>query len=254
MLLVITVVVVATNSHAFENLSGWGQDDACNSGFSPTVWYTQGNNTDVRVNDNNNCASFRRNGLLMSKGSMTIGHDGATGDNDSFGLALGYTPGEVSTTQADYLIVEWNSAGLSLVHVIGTGCDGNTIAERGSAGGCTATEITRAQTLGSTDWGYNTLHDIDVDEFTSNHLEISVDGVTQFDLTPVDVGLSCFPTGGMAFYNYSQANVLYGSLQIDESEPGLPCAPACDSVLMENPEFVVNDVAADFNQIGRAHV
>ncbi len=236
----------ANPAAAFENLSTWSQEQVCDAGFFPTPWQLQPGNTDVKTIANNNCLDYFGGDVAMSEGSMIIGHVGGDFDNDYFGLVLGFSTGETTNPNADYLLLLWASTGLALLHVEGNGCGSLEIVTRASNGTCRVKEIARAATLATTNWGHSTPHTFNVDSYTANSLTVRVDGVVQFDLTPYRAGLSCFPTGPIAFFAYSQANVQYGSVTVTAADNGT-CAQACGNSPFAGGEFRVNDVTAATN-------
>ncbi len=162
-----------------------------------------------------------------------------SGDDDYIGFALGFTPGGSTSASADYLLIDWKQgtqsfdfgapsaspggtadAGLAVSRVIGIP-DADEFWQHANLSGTPAgsglTELARGLNLGATGWADNTEYEFTFD-FGPNDLEIFVNGVKEIDIT------GTFSNGRMAFYNFSQAGVLYSAFEIDPGTfpPGVP--------------------------------
>lgn len=196
-------------------LTSWSSgasNNVCNNTFTPTAW-TNPSSVEAFVESNNNCLSYFA-GNLESLGQnikLTIRLDSSGGDNDFVGLALGYNGGEVGSPSADYLVIDWSGntgpgvpqGGLALVRVNGAVTSSLDLLLRS---GPSSTEIARGLHSGTTAWS----HDLDLFfdiTFTSSHLTAFVNGNLEFDID-APLGMP-FSSGGLAFYNYSQAAVHY---------------------------------------------
>ena len=69
-------------------------------------------------------------------------------------------------------------------------------------------EVARGTNLGSTGWADNTTYKFDL-VFTSQLIEVFVDGLKEISVTASQTGVSEFNDGAMGFYNYSQSSVLW---------------------------------------------
>lgn len=219
---VANLLLFAASPFAAENLTGWTAENVCNPGFDPTPWNVQAGGTEVRVNLNNNCTSIFRGGVGGSRIDLTISQTPPDGDNDYFGFLLGYDIGDLTNPSAEYLAVEWSGwtsdpnniiRGLALMYVSGP-VGAVAIPSRASVPGSVVRELARARTLGNQAWAAGSTHDFHVDLYAPDRLIIRVGDSVEFNLEPADVGLCEFPSGGIAFYNFSQANVMYGNVSI----------------------------------------
>ena len=141
-------------------------------------------------------------------------------DDDFIGFVLGFEPGDTSSSEAEFILVDWKQEtqnfdmdcgtrtgvrGLaaSLVHGIpGSGelwahvndnCNGSTNR---------VVQLARGITLGASRWlaGRDYLFTF---EYSDTRFKLWVDGVLQFDLS------GSFPQGRLGFYNFSQEAVRY---------------------------------------------
>ena len=136
-------------------------------------------------------------------------------DDDFIGFALGFEPGDLGNAAADYLLVDWKMAdqsgaraGLALSRVAGIPRDTELwqhldVAANGSANG--VVEMARGATLSSRGWRRFTDHHFRVDH-TPSRLRVWVDGGIELDVA------GNFPPGRLAFYDYSQSNVVFTPL------------------------------------------
>lgn len=150
-------------------------------------------------------------------------------DDDLIGFGLGYHPGDLARDSAEYLLVDWKQAdqsgskrGLALSRVYGspaeaefwlhTDQDANGSAKR-------VQEIARARTLGSRGWSDFTTYLFRVESLPTR-LRVWVNGSLEFDLA------GTYPSGFLAFYNYSQAYARYTPISTQLFVSGLEGSPA----------------------------
>jgi hypothetical protein len=154
-----------------------------------------------------------------------------SGDNDFIGFALGFDPGDTTNALADYLLVDWKAgtqffdfgapssspggtapAGLAVSRVTGVP-DADEFWQHANLAGTPAgsglVELARGATLGATGWNDGVDYDF-VFDFGPNNLEVFVNGVLELDI------LGNFANGRMAFYNFSQASVVYSAFERDQ--------------------------------------
>jgi hypothetical protein len=153
---------------------------------------------------------------------------GPFSDDDYIGFALGYSPGDATNANADWILIDWKRAtqffdysvansttpdsectpgglgliGLALSRVSGTPNRDELWQHTTYTGACTAAtsgvnEIARGATLGSTGWVLETTYIFRI-EYSTKHLKVWVDNVLQFDLT------GDFPVGRLGVYQFSQ--------------------------------------------------
>jgi hypothetical protein len=196
------------------DVSGWTNEGACDATFSETSWTIE-STTSVLKPDNNNCASFFRGGLAAQDQHLQfdITPLALTTDADAIGFALGFDPGDTTNPAADYFVAIWEGldagqAGLVLCRVQGVPVNGNSIRTCASP-----YQMEAAINLGAATWVHGVQYSFDV-QFSASTLEISVDGILEFDLVPADFGSSTFDSGGFAFFNFSQAQTRYQDLTI----------------------------------------
>lgn len=169
---------------------------------SPTVFFTSANSQ----------------GRALS-GKIKVEETG--GDDDFIGFVLGFSSGELTSTTADYLLIDWKqgtqasggctgNAGLAISRVSGALSDTAAWCHNGNV-----SELQRASTLGSTGWMDNTEYDFDI-VFTATRVQVSVNGVMQLDVS------GSFGDGGFGFYNYSQARVRYSAIEETAAPSGVP--------------------------------
>jgi len=144
-------------------------------------------------------------------------------DDDYFGFAIGFNPGDSSNPSADYLLIDWKQntqyandgyayRGLAVSHV--TGVPTTTLADFWRHIG-TVTELARGITLGGTGWAdYNEY--VFTIEFTPTSLKVYVDDVLQFDIA------GSFSDGRFAFYDFSQRDVKYSNFTVQTITEAIP--------------------------------
>jgi len=215
------------------DLTGWTAQGGTSS------WNVQAGNDSVLQTINGSPTIFSDLSVSSTQGQALSGNIEVTttGDNDFIGFVLGYDTGDLaatglSTAGSDFFLVDWKQgnqgnglAGLAISHVTGasTGIGiGSDFWDHIGA----VDEIARGNNLGSTGWVDNVEYSFDL-LFTSNLIQVSVDGVLELSINPNDVsGLSSFADGSFGFYNFSQSQVLYSAItQVDCSQT--PGAPGC---------------------------
>jgi hypothetical protein len=165
------------------------------------------------------------------------------GDNDYFGFALGFQPGDTSNSAADYLLVDWKQGrqsvdfgppsttpgttafpGLAISRVTGVPTAdefwGHTDFASDTSGGLT--ELARGINLGSTGWTSEVEYDFRF-IFEQDRLRVYVDDTLEFDVS------GSFPDGRLAFYDFSQSGVTYSAFTVEaipEPKPNPIPAPA----------------------------
>lgn len=179
------------------------------------TWNISGDGNSVTQTLNTNPGVFH-NGT-DSQGQFLSGtiRVNTTSDDDFIGFVLGYNAGDISSNDADYLLIDWKqgtqsffgcsgTAGLAISRV--TGPLGNDSGAWCHDPANNVTELARAANLGSTGWADLTTYEF-VLEFTASRVRVFVGGTEEIDIT------GSFTDGSFGFYNYSQANVTYAGLQ-----------------------------------------
>jgi hypothetical protein len=200
------------------------------SGFPSAVWVVQPGNTVVVETQNAQPSTFSGN-LSATSGEISATVKVTGGDDDFFGFILGFNPGETGSTAADYLLVDWKRrnqfydflggsatqtpggtafAGLAVSRVNGIPT-ADEFWQHANLSGATGsvTELARATNLGNTGWPLGPNIDFRFNYSTSG-LQVFVDDVLELDIN------GTFPVGNFGFYNFSQALVNYGPVQVPE--------------------------------------
>ncbi|GGE32584.1 hypothetical protein GCM10011360_20540 [Primorskyibacter flagellatus] len=219
------------------NLNTWTAESyASVAGFPDGQWEVAVDGSSVFQTRNGQPTMFVSD--FDAQGSEVSGKIKVTGSDDDFiGFVLGFSAGERLDPLADYLLISWKGGNQS--YDFGQGDDGPaTLAARGlsvsrvtgipqanefwghvdyapsTSGG--VEELQRGATLGSTGWVRNVEYDFSFD-FGPNNLVVTVDGVEQLNIT------GSFDDGGIGFYNFSQAGVIYSAFEKDQgSFPTVP--------------------------------
>lgn len=174
---------------------------------------------------------------LGSTLSGTISVNTAT-DDDFIGFVLGYSDGEMNSTNADFWLIDWKrgtqsisdggatqtaNAGLALSHVTGdiANAPGNYGGLWGHTGVVEQWQVASG-TPGATGWSPSALYTFEL-TFTKNLIEVSVNGITELSLSSFTYG-SEFTGGSFGFYNNSQQNVTYAGITEDAAAVPLPAA------------------------------
>jgi hypothetical protein len=227
---------------AIVNLGTWTAESyPAVTGFGAGVWTVAPGGGSVRQSVNGQptffYSDFNAQGTT-AKGTIRV--DSGSGDDDFIGFALGFNPGDSSNATANYLLIDWKrgtqffdfgspsgsgggtaTAGLAVSRVTGTPDADEFWQHRNLAGtpaGSGLSELARAATLGATGWGEATDYEFEF-QFGPSNLVVLVNGVEQFNLA------GSFGDGRLAFYNFSQASVVYSAFEVDPGpfptpEPG----------------------------------
>ncbi len=224
MLATLTTIFVASTAQAAEipvDLSTWGKDGTGNwvlSADRQSVTQTLNGDPVVFYSD---YAAF---GNRLS-GTITVND---RGDDDFIGFVLGYNPGDLTSTSASYLLIDWkqtnqggffgctSQAGLAISQVSGPIGDNAGAWCHNSANN--VTELARGTTLSDTGWVSGQTYDFDL-IYTDSLVEVYVDGALELSLT------GSFSDGRFGFYNYSQANVLYAGITNEVLPPSTGAVP-----------------------------
>ncbi|MCR9245767.1 MAG: hypothetical protein NXI31_12115 [bacterium] len=161
------------------------------------------------------------------QGQITTGGS----DNDFVGFALGFQPGDSTSTMADYLLIDWKAgnqtftfgtpsctpggqarSGLALARVTGIPTADEFWQHADLDASCSpigqgVTELARGNTLGNTSWTRNTTYTFRF-EFTPTNIKVFVDNVLEIDEN------GTFANGRVAFYNFSQADTRYSAFTV----------------------------------------
>ncbi|MFN8105308.1 MAG: Ig-like domain-containing protein [Acidimicrobiia bacterium] len=183
------------------------------------VWVLSADNTSVSQTTNAFPSIFVSPGN-SGVSSFTITPTGS--DDDYVGFVMGFERGDSTNPNADYLLLDWKknnqnengfvcdpvyvlgARGMALSRITGVPAEVELWGHRDFA--CSTgvvAELRRATTLASTGWTSGFAHAFDVCH-TSDRLRVLVDGQTQFDISPADVGLARFPDNSFGFYTFSQ--------------------------------------------------
>jgi len=217
----ILLALTATSTQAAPvNLNDWTVESyPMLSGFPAPDWTVSGDTVVVQSTNAQPTlfySDFNAQGLILT-GTIEVQ---TTSDDDYFGVALGFNPGDTTNAGADYLLVDWKQAtqtfdfegnpstgeiGMALSRVTGTPSADDLWGHEDFAGtGGAVDELARATNLGSTGWADNTPYDFEI-QFTSTSLKVFVDGVLEIDQA------GSFNDGRFAFYNFSQSQVQYSN-------------------------------------------
>ncbi|MGI0115227.1 PEP-CTERM sorting domain-containing protein [Zooshikella sp. RANM57] len=217
------VTLLTTNVMAGAvDLSSWVVNNHPGPGGSNWVVSGADNDTVLQTTNGNPTVFFDPTGNAQGtslSGQITVE---TTGDDDFIGFVLGYDPDEINSAVSDFILVDWKQGnqgsfggtafeGLAISHVTMPGVGpfwGHDTVPSG------VSEIARATNLGSTGWADNQTYTFDI-IFTSSLIEVLVDDVLEFSITPGDAGLTEFDNGSFGFYNYSQGNVRYAGITED---------------------------------------
>jgi hypothetical protein len=231
-LLAIAATFCCAAAHAAPvNLSTWTAESyPAVAGFGAGVWTVGGGGSTVTQSVNGQPTLFV--GDFDAFGTRITGsiRPGADGDDDFVGFALGFRSGDTSRSTADYLLIDWKQgsqsfdfgapsaspgglarAGLAVSRVTGIP-DADEFWQHANLAGTSAasglTELARGATLGSTGFVDGTAYAFTFD-FGPNNLRVFVDGVLQIDIA------GQFANGRLAFYNFSQSNVVYSAFTVE---------------------------------------
>ena len=214
----------AANAATIGPFSDWTSDSV--GGTSPN-WVNQEGRDTVRQTKNSNPSVYYQAGS-NAQGSTFSGTFGVDGHNDDdfIGFVLGYQPNELKNTFADFWLIDWKAAdqgkagvGLTLSHVTHYNV-ANQYWEHNEG----VHEVQSGFNFGSTGWEPKTEYSYDL-TFTSDLIEMYLDGNLELSLTPAAVGLTTFADGAFGFYNNSQKQAYYSLDGVANiSEVPLPAA------------------------------
>ena len=192
-------------------------------------------------------------------------------DDDHIGFALGFNPGDAANANANFLLVDWKKRdqcfdyntpptpgsnsprGLAASRVTGvptadeywghgTQADMSTLVNVNSstvrstcanAPGQSSKikELARGDTLGSTGWSFDVTYTVGF-SFTAKALTVTVDGTDQINLSADALGMGDFNNGRLAFYGFSQDNIVYSAFTITPYYPAAVIVPEGSTVLL----------------------
>lgn len=205
------------------DLSGWTAEKS-------TSWVVGADNNSVTHTGHINIPNVFFESGSNAQGTTISGkvEVKTTNDDDYFGFVLGYQAGELSSTNADFWLLDWKqkdqtyqgvsaSKGLALTHITGdlTSGHGNSNYRWVTFWGHDATtdipvdEVARGNTLGNVGWADNTPYEFEI-TFTENLIEVYVDGNLEISHSGI------FTDGAYGFYNYSQVSVEYSAVSAAE--------------------------------------
>ncbi|EGV27702.1 hypothetical protein ThidrDRAFT_4480 [Thiorhodococcus drewsii AZ1] len=209
-----------TLSAAVIDLSSWKTN-------GPGTWKLQSGNNAVLQSANSPPTVYHNN--INSQG-QTFSFQMAvqtTQDDDYIGFVLGYQDGDLESSSADYLLIDWKqntqnwsgggtaSAGLSISHVTDALPEGPGAWAHSFPKG--VEELQRATNLGNVGWNDNTIYSFDV-TFTNALAEVFVNDKKELSVS------GSFSDGAFGFYNYSQPNVLYSGVEQTPAVVPIPAA------------------------------
>ena len=150
------------------------------------------------------------------------------GDDDLIGFVLGFNGPVANGNDMDFVLFDWKQAnqsgsqeGFALSRVQGTFTNYGAFWARTDAPGFDNLASSYSNTLG---WADNTDYDFSI-LYQTGRVRVDIaGGAFGAGATIFDVAGS-FPDGSFGFYNYSQANVRYSGLTIDDTPPPLPPLP-----------------------------
>lgn len=199
------------------------------SGFGAGVWTVAPDGSDVVQSVNGQPTMFYSDFEVMSsnvEGEILV----TGGDDDYIGFALGFLPGDSTSNDAEYLLVDWKRgtqnfnfgtpscspgsvapAGLAVSRVFGIPTADEFWGHVNFDDTCSdldngLEELARGTTLGASGWSTSTSYVFRF-EFEPTRLRVFVDGFLELDVN------GSFNPGRMAFYNFSQAGVTYSAFQ-----------------------------------------
>ncbi|HVV87883.1 MAG TPA: hypothetical protein VHE35_32810, partial [Kofleriaceae bacterium] len=161
--------------------------------------------------------------------------DDAVNDNDWWGFALGFEPGDEAGNGADWVLIDWKRElqdnvppGVRVAHVLGAPNTGDsTLHDFGqrrcpTPGVSCVKQLATGRRLGATGWTMSTDYNVRL-EYTPTSLREWIDGQLELNLTPGDFpnefAGNAFPGGQLGFYGLSQRGVRYTNLTPDGASP-----------------------------------
>lgn len=211
---------------ALVDLSTWEHD-------GQGTWNVQAGNDTVLQTVNGQPTVFFQDGSnargTAISGEITVQ---TSGDDDYIGFVLGYQNDELTSSTADYWLIDWKQNnqgaaidGLSLSHVT-NGSNTNSFWAHTSGA---VTEVARGSTLSSTGWVDFQTYSFDI-VHTASLIQVSVNGNIEISVSNTDAGVAEFTDGAYGFYNYSQSNVLYAGITSAVVQPPTPSVPEPSSL------------------------
>ncbi|MBU3068682.1 hypothetical protein KOI40_02560 [Aestuariicella sp. G3-2] len=195
------------------DLNTWQSD-------TPSNWSQTSNGAHVITNADPSALFSGSNNL----NSVLSGRFGVMdfNDDDFIGFALGLQPGELTSTSADYWLIDWKQRtqsfgsqlfpqGLSISHVT-NGSNGNNAAWSHGVG---FEELQRGTNLGSTGWSDNVWYDFSL-SYTADLIQFSINGLTEISLTASEAGVTGFGGGSFGLYANSQQNASFADLSLTQ--------------------------------------
>ncbi|MEO0485861.1 MAG: VPLPA-CTERM sorting domain-containing protein [Pseudomonadota bacterium] len=221
-------VSASVASAAPVDLTGWTADVTA-GGIQN--WDIQPGNNSVLQTLNGGGTTFYDPGSSSLGFVLTGEVTGDSTDNDVIGFVLGYNSNEITSSSADFWLIDWRQqsattgggaplfGGLALSHVSGdtSGGDFQHFNQHISS----VNEVQRGSTLSSTGWTDGTTYNFQM-TFLPDLIEVKIDGVTELLYTSADNGGATFTDGSFGFYNLSEPNVLYAQLDISPAPIPLP--------------------------------
>ena len=225
-LLASTVALLPLSAHAASvDLSSWIENGYPNN--SAGTWVVQPGNDSVKQTINGAPTVFFESGSNAQgtalRGTISVANDG---DDDFVGFVLGYQNGEITSSSADFWLIDWKqgnqsgqTAGLALSHVSGD-LTGTTTGVSGEwwQHDAPVNEVLRATNLATTGYLDNQSYTFDL-IFSDSLIQVKVDGVVELNYTSADNGGALFMNGAFGFYNFSQSQVTYAGL-VEDTNPG----------------------------------
>ncbi|MDJ0509954.1 MAG: hypothetical protein QNJ64_11945 [Crocosphaera sp.] len=128
-------------------------------------------------------------------------------DNDFIGFALGFNPGDTKNPNANYILIDWKQRNQLLYGSAKRGLAASLVTGNLSLSDIWThtgklTELSRGKTLGNKGWQPNFVYKFDF-VYTPTNLQVFVNGQLEIDTQ------GNFTDGRVAFYNFSQENVIY---------------------------------------------
>jgi hypothetical protein len=198
-------------------LTHWTAENTPKLGDQPNAqWVVQAGGTSVKETTNGQPTFFYSDFTAGGK-LITADVKAGSSDDDFVGFVIGFDPGEATSASAQYLLVDWKKTDQFHNFAAPSTVAGST-AQRGLA-------ISLVQGAPQADqfWG----HGAGITELFSDTTPYVPASTYQFSFTvlanTVTVGLNgstlyaaqgSFGDGRFGFYNFSQANALYGNVEV----------------------------------------
>ena len=213
------------------NLNTWTSESIPGGGAAPAWSATASGNAVTQTSDSEPAFLCQGDGSFINmEVSVDVTVDPSATDDDFFGFALGFDPGDSANAGADYLLIDWKRTTESVVL---PGCNGISTfqsAARGlalsrvtgvptpdelwshsmlstvcSPAGSGVTELARGTSLGQSGWFPGAVYDFRI-QFRGDRVKVYVGGTLEFDIT------GSFSNGGLCFYTFSQSDVTFSNL------------------------------------------